>query len=775
MSAEAGAAGNFYTTLTPVKSPEPEKVRRSSEQQALNRACEACRVSKVRCLVNPDAGSTQCQRCAKAGRACIFAPPAKRRQRKRTDVRVTELEKEIKQMRDLLKSTNNRASIEISDHETDDEESDDDVQKDEKLTPSEPSIRGTLSATTTSTTTAPWPLQPPEDKQATTTSKCGPKDLMGPAENDIIERGIITQHMAEELMSIWRNDLVHACPGITIPRNWTAYELRANKPSLFHAVMAAAAHSKGSELSDKLHEEAVYLYARSAFINGEKSVQSIQAMLVTVAYYSPPKSPGQLQIYQWVNMAASMALELGLASKPRTHEQLPKRAIRSLQKISSPEELLEHCRTVLTLYIISAGFSMRLKRPNILLFNSWMEECVLMLDKSKLLDDRRTIAWLKLQRIADEANTAFGFDDASTSFSLSELRMQIILRIFDRRMLDWRKSVPDEVMTLFMTIEFYQNMLSMWEFGMDGGRYDVTEFRNRHLTLPALDDDCVQPESLLSRSALQINATTKCIAAAHAILDCFIDISVERLQKAPNVLFVRAIYALVALMKADYAVGTDAEMGELLESQSLKVDFYLDTVLAHSKEAMGPQKCRIPSHWTFVLDAKLKSWRDEYRQWREEGRHLKRRKVDTEGPSASGNQTPKFADPNAQRPETNATGSSNLMQNASNDQQQQQLSQHQQQSVDPSSQLQNFALTNPYTPWNTSGLSLDTSSTSAPGRQIGGDAATFTPDIGDFTAAFQNGDLYLWNDMTADSFGGWVPQSGLYSGMEFGSLNGQGF
>jgi hypothetical protein len=154
-----------------------------------------------------------------------------------------------------------------------------------------------------------------------------------------------------------------------------------------------------------------------------------------------------------------MALELGLASKPRTHEQLPKRAIRSLQKISSPEELLEHCRTVLTLYIISAGFSMRLKRPNILLFNSWMEECVGMLEKSKLLDDRRIIAWLKLQRIADEANTAFGFDDASTSFSLSELRMQIILRIFDRRMHDWKKSVPDEVMTKFLTIEYYQNML----------------------------------------------------------------------------------------------------------------------------------------------------------------------------------------------------------------------------------------------------------------------------------------------------------------------------
>jgi hypothetical protein len=736
---ERGDVGTFYTALTPVKSPEPEKQRKSSDQ-ALNRACEACRVSKVRCLVNPDAGSSQCQRCAKAGRACVFAPPAKRRQRKRTDVRVTELEKEIKQMRDLLKTTNSQPANDMSDHESGDEGSDDEVHDVEKTNPIDPVLHQSR-ATTESATAEPWSSTATERTLAApTTSRCGPQDPLGPAENDIIDRGIITKQMADELMSIWRNELVNACPGITIPRSWTALDLRVNKPSLFHAVMAAAAHSKGSALSDKLHEEAVYLYARSAFINGEKSVQSIQAMLVTVAYYSPPKKPGQLQIYQWVNMAASMALELGLASKPRTHEQLPKRAIRSLQKISSPEELLEHCRTVLTLYIISAGFSMRLKRPNILLFNSWMSECVIMLDKSKLLEDRRTIAWLELQRIADEANTAFGFDDASTSFSLSELRMQIILRIFDRRMQDWKKSVPNEVMTLFLTIEYYQNMLSMWEFGMDGGRYDVTEFRNRHLTLPALDDDCVQPESLLSRSALQINATTKCIGAAHAILDCFIEIPIERLQIAPNVLYVRAIYALVALMKADYAVGTDAEMGELLESQSLKVDYYLDTVLARTTEAMGPQKCRIPTHWTFVLEAKLKSWRDEYQQWRQEDRHLKRRKL-SDSATATGNQTPMFADPTASSSAPLQTGAE----------------QH-------AAPLANFPLNAQYPAWN----ALDTPTTT-------GQMGEFTPDMGDFTAAFQNGDLYLWNDMTADSFGGWVPQSGMYSGMEFGAINGQGF
>lgn len=741
----------FYTTMTPIKSPESENPGKPQEQ-ALNRACEACRVSKVRCLVNPEAGSTQCQRCAKAGRTCVFAPPAKRRQRKRTDVRVAELEKEIKQMRSLIK-TNARSSHD-SEHDSGDEQSDEQAPENDKDTPSEAPIYRSTPATTNTTNSEPWPTNSAARVQlAPSTNNCGSRDRLGPAENDIIERGVITEHQAEELMTIWRNYLVDACPGITLPKHWTAPELRRAKPALFHAIMAAAAHSKGSDLSDKLHEEAVYLYARSTFIKGEKSVEAIQAMLVTVAYYSPPKTPGQLQIYQWVNMAASMALELGLASKPRTHEQLPKRAIRSLQKISSPEELLEHCRTVLTLYIISAGFSMRLKRPNILLFNSWMEECVSMLDKSRLLLDRRTIAWLKLQRISDEANTAFGFDDASTSFSLSELRTQMILRIFDRRMQDWKRSVPEEVMTLFLIMEYHQNMLSMWEFGMDGGRYDVTEYRNRHLTLPALDDDCVQPESLLSRSALQINATTKCISAAQSILDCFIEIPTDQLQKAPNVIFVRAIYALVALMKADYAVGTDPEMGELLESQSLKVDYYLDTSLARTAEAKGPQNCRIPSHWTFVLEAKLKSWRDEYRQWREDGGQAKRRKLNAESETAfaTGTQTPMFTDHKGTT-EQNATSSSSHHAMPSTDVQQ------------PANSVQGFGISNPYTSWPSTDLSMPTT-----------EQPTFTPDVGDFSAAFQNGDLYLWNDMSADSFGGWIPQSGMYNGMDYGTFNGRGF
>lgn len=301
----------------------------------------------------------------------------------------------------------------------------------------------------------------------------------------------------------------------------------------------------------------------------------------------------------------------------------------------------------------------------------------------------------------------------------------------------------------------------MWEFGMDGGRYDVTEFRNRHLTLPALDDDSIQPESLLSRSALQINATTKCIIEAHAILECFVGIPHDTLQKAPNLLFVRAIYALVALMKADYAVGTDPEMGEILDSQSLKVDDYLKTVLKKTREAIGPQKCRMPTHWAFVLEVKLMSWREEYLEWRREGRHLKRRKVkgDTTTNTSETRSPTSFGDGKDGKPQQEPVTQAQPAPNHEGH-----LSQ-QQQAVPL--QGSNFNISNPYA-WTPGSMPQGSS-------QPVGDQTSFTPDMGDISAAFQNGDLYLWNDIN-DNFGGWIPQGGaLYTDMAFGTLNGQGY
>ncbi|KAL5395720.1 hypothetical protein PMIN06_003555 [Paraphaeosphaeria minitans] len=739
--------------------PTDAGVKKSGETQ-LNRACEACRVSKVRCLVNPNLSLSQCERCAKAGRQCVFAPPAKRRQRKRTDVRIAELEKELKHLTALVKPNSTFSPVEEDDQ--------DDSMDDDEPEPTESPERKSSSYSQSQDSSIakeslkpndPWPPRPNIARSETR------HDLLT-TDNDIIDRGVVSIELAEKLLKLYREELFKDYPGITISNEVTVDDLRSKKPALFHAVMAAASQSLGSALSSKLHEELVYFYARSLFVNGEKSLQHVQALFVSVAYYTPPNNPGQMQIYQYTNLAASMALELGLASKPRTHEQLPKRAIRSLQRISSADELLEHCRTILSLYTIIAGLSMRFRRPNILLFNAWMGECEALLLKSPKNQDKTLIAWLRLQRIADEAYTAFGFDDASTSFTLSELRLQAILKMFERRMQEWKKAVPDEVMTMTLLMEYHQNMMSMWEFAMDGGKYDAPEFRNRHMTLPALDEDaCIQPESLLSRSSLQINATIMCISAAHSILDCFLQMSISKLQRAAGVNFVRACFALVALLKADYAVGTDAEgMGEVIDSRSLKIDYYLDEVIRITEEAEGPQKCKIPGHWRLVMKAKLKTWHDEHQAWRRNGGHLKRSNkaraminANTSSTSSDILPPPAYSSQAQQLPTPSPLTTSSTLP---------------EQPQIPRTQGLDFVLGGAQLPvgnWQLPAFRFPaTSGMQTPGLN---DPLFTGPDMTDFSAAFQNGDLYLWDDIN-DNYGGWMPQSGtMNSDVPFNGMN----
>lgn len=247
----------------------------------------------------------------------------------------------------LLKPTASISPVEYSDHDQESMDEDEPSQTPERKL-SRHSQDGT-AAKETFKSHDPWPPQHNIPRNETR------HDLLT-TDNDIIDRGVISLELAEDLLRLYREELFSEYPGIPIAKNVTVDELRSKKPALFMAVMAAASQSMGASLSNKLHEELVYFYARSLFVNGEKSLQHVQALFVSVSYYTPPNNPGQMQIYQYTNLAASMALELGLASKPRTHEQLPKRAIRSLQRISSAEELLEHCRTILSLYTLIAGY-----------------------------------------------------------------------------------------------------------------------------------------------------------------------------------------------------------------------------------------------------------------------------------------------------------------------------------------------------------------------------------------------------------------------------------
>ena len=421
------------------------------------------------------------------------------------------------------------------------------------------------------------------------------------------------------------------------------------------------------------------------------------------------------------------------------------------------------------MYQLTCGsLAMRVRGPNILSFNSWMAESLLLLDKSPLLVDQRIAAWVRLQRIADEATTAFGLDDASTSFSLDELRMQVTLRSFDRRMEEWKQSTAQGVLdggalenlwhrivlltniAPLVTMAFYQNIISMWEFAMDNGTHDAPDFRNKFFTLPSLDGDELEPETPNPFTSLQVTATLKCISAAQSQLDVFLNIPIPNLRTIPTVLYVRAIYALTVLMKADYAIGTDpAGLGELIHSQDLRTSSYLKTIIEKTTEAIGPNKCRVPSHWLHLTQVKIVPWYEKYLSL------LKQRQ-------------------NPNQPLSNLHGSDISTPQSS------ESSQRAASVGAPQAQPITFMTPMPGEPEfdPLPGIDVRPSVAAWPSTQpaptndvtqsgFGSDQPATSTEMSDFTMAFEQGNLYFWND--AAGVIDWTQQGDVYNDLGFWS------
>lgn len=335
--------------------------QQAAPTQQLNRSCESCRSLKVRCL--PDrAFPNQCQRCVKAKRSCVFVAPQRRRPRKRTDSRVAQLEREMRQMRSLLKD---RIRVDESSTEsTTGSEREDSFEPEFRSDPRDtlptipdaPSNPESIHRSETSPGFASSASCPPTFEDGSmTASSFNPSQARSTPElaigEDVVDRGVISLDNANELVAFYMSDLMVFSPMITLPCGTTGAQLRRSKPVLFLSVIAAAATAVDEGLAAVLNREMVRLYAERFFMNGEKSLELVQALLLMIIFYYPPDSPSKLQHYQYTHIAATMALEIGLASKRR----VPNAADRKLNKQAGfDQHIAEQARAILGCYYFAS-------------------------------------------------------------------------------------------------------------------------------------------------------------------------------------------------------------------------------------------------------------------------------------------------------------------------------------------------------------------------------------------------------------------------------------
>lgn len=463
------------------------------------RACESCRGLKVRCEPdpsNPNPDDGPCRRCAKAGRACVVTQPTRKRQKK-TDSRVAELEKKIDALTASLHATRGSGSVGHNDRDT--------HAAVETYPLSSLASRSWQSAAAQATPTqgparaqavphspamgqgpvkfggievdfgrlkGPPPMVMAGQKRKFTDASSVTEDRpasapplppqvsasssgMGHEYSDCVDRAIITMDKANELWTRYTDHMVPHLPGVVFPAGTTAAEIRKTKPVLFLSIMAVSS-SEMPSVQRTLTKELMQILADKVMVVGEKSLELVQAMQVAVMWYWPPEHFEELKFYQLVHIAAVMAIDIGLGRKKsimgggmglKKHIPAEWRQ-QHFKKHPLPDPTtVEARRAWLACYFLATNTSMALHRPNLIRWNSFMTECVDILESSPEAapTDKYFCHLVWTHKLAEEVGIQFAMDDPSASINIADSRTQYALRGFERDLEKYSSSVPEEL------------------------------------------------------------------------------------------------------------------------------------------------------------------------------------------------------------------------------------------------------------------------------------------------------------------------------------------
>ena len=169
---------------------------------------------------------------------------------------------------------------------------------------------------------------------------------------DVIGRGVLSLDIATQLFDHYSQNMVPQMPLVPMAPDSSVEIMRTTKPILFLAIMNVASSQNYPQTQRILKFEVKHTLADKIIIRGEKSVELVQALAVTIIWYWPEEK-GESQYFQLAHLGAVMAMDLGIDRSPN------RESVRSkLLDIPGPKstfldtESLECRRTWLGCYLL---------------------------------------------------------------------------------------------------------------------------------------------------------------------------------------------------------------------------------------------------------------------------------------------------------------------------------------------------------------------------------------------------------------------------------------
>ncbi|KAH7377266.1 hypothetical protein BKA66DRAFT_422207 [Pyrenochaeta sp. MPI-SDFR-AT-0127] len=577
------------------------------------RACDSCRGLKVRC--DQERPDQSCRRCAKAGRPCVTTPPTRKRQKK-ADSRVAELERKIDALTATLHAQKAGGPSEIKHYGGIPQY---EGNNPPSMTMPEGSFRlGSVNHDWSNPTANKYPEIPPGYGPAQNIQR-GPEpkrrklgeghasmsEDMDAIHRDLAEHpemkrsgksklhtdhshintlidNLMSPDIAERVFLRYVNEICPHFPAVPFPPGTTAREIREKKPLLFLSLLSGSSHGSAEQLvSQEVQRELTRLLkdqlADIIWRNGEKSLEIVQALQVAVLWYRPPLHFEQHNFYMMVNCAAVMALDLGLGRKSTPN--VMKLSIGPFRRYHPNSSSIEARRTFLVCYYLCMSITMVLRRPILLRWTKYMEESVKILETSPdaLPSDKLLCQQVKMAHIGENISVQFCMDDPSMEVAISEPKVIYALKIFENELQQLRdeNAKLGEVDPTLQLAEHVTN-LYLHEIALHQSQSAADfqpPFVSESLSSPGAKKD-------VPIGPAHIGALGECLTATHGILDTILSIQLDILLTLPVIFCVRAIYAIVCLMKMWVSVNSSGEVSSIIKIEDLEIETYTERLVA---------------------------------------------------------------------------------------------------------------------------------------------------------------------------------------------------
>ncbi|KUJ19262.1 uncharacterized protein LY89DRAFT_731670 [Mollisia scopiformis] len=375
------------------------------------RACEACRASKSKCIYKSQLGV--CQRCEASGAQCIVRAKA-RPMRTRT----------------ARPGSSSTSQIPISAHS----------EFSLNLpTVSQPDARKELVALHDHHKDffgdeIPEALK---DRQSSEDSH-----RTSPSRQSLIEQRKVTLLDAEKLLSSYRHR-ASSFPFVYIPPSETVPSLARTSPFLLLAILTSAS-IEDLPLYHQMNHEFRRVLSSKVIVEGKKSLDYLQGLLVYCAWYPHHVNPKNNQSFMYMNLCISLIADLGLdQEKPITvnFNEIDTRRLTEGDDFSKAAK-----RAYLGCYYLSCSLSQGFQKPNNLQYQSLMDVHgeVLMLDEHS----PEIYSLVKLQRIAEKIMMWHSSKQPAGDSQMDALNAEVNIQIFLNELNEWRHSTNDVIRNL---------------------------------------------------------------------------------------------------------------------------------------------------------------------------------------------------------------------------------------------------------------------------------------------------------------------------------------